>query len=149
MKFIHLKPILRTFRGKNIKDTDRDLPKSFHAFIERKLKAFNGMLSRNGGRSLINYLLRYVGDVGGRVTRFKVILICVFSFKLVKVFNAEGSKGLVLFLKSSSVLIQQAAAGYVIEDMNPLKRRVRRDRAGFPCGFPLVIVIVCILRILV
>jgi len=45
-------------------------------------------------------------------------------------------KGLVLHLKTSYVLIQQAIAGYVIEDQGPLKRRVNRSRSGFPRWIP-------------
>lgn len=50
--------------------------------------------------------------------------------------KSEGMKGLVLYLKTSYVLVQQAVAGYVIEDQSPLKRRVRRDKSGFPLWIP-------------
>lgn len=105
---------------------------SFGFYIERSLKKFNGMITRNGGRSLIGFLLEKIGDVGGKVSRFKVVGIATFCFHCARIQFHEGSKGLVMNLKVSHVLIQQAVAGYKIEDLSPLKRRVRRDRAGIP-----------------
>jgi hypothetical protein len=109
-----------------------DHSKSFGFYIEKALSKFNGMISRNGGRALIGFLLEKVGDVGGKVSRFKVIGIATFCFHCYKIMSHEGSKGLVMNLKVSHVLIQQAVAGYIIEDLSPLKRRVNRDRAGIP-----------------
>lgn len=90
------------------------------------------MIFRNKGRSLIGFCLRAWAEVGGRVTRFRVIGICVFAYRVYNIFKSEGRKGLVLTLKASQVLIQQSLAGYIVEDLSPLKRRVRRDRSGFP-----------------
>jgi hypothetical protein len=47
-------------------------------------------------------------------------------------------KGLVLDLKVSSVLINQASAGYKVMNINTLKRRVRRSRSGFPLWIPVI-----------
>jgi len=70
--------------------------------------------------------------MGLRVTKLKLVLISSFVFHCARVLRHEGRKGLVLNLKVSQVLIQQALAKYVIRDMNPLKRRVRRSRSGYP-----------------
>lgn len=94
------------------------------------------MIFRNKGRSLIGFCLRAWAEVGGRVTRFRVIGICVFAYRVYNIFKSEGRKGLVLTLKASQVLIQQSLAGYIVEDLSPLKRRVRRDRSGFPLWIP-------------
>lgn len=110
--------------------------KSFGFHIERSLKYFNGIIFRNEGRSLVSYLLKFYGKLDGSITTSKVKAICIFSFFCYRCYKHEGSKGLVYYLKTSHVLIQQAVAGYRIEDMNPLKRRVRRCRSGFPLWIP-------------
>lgn len=95
------------------------------------------MIFRNKGRSLIGFCLRAWADVGGKVSRFRVIGVCIFAYRSYKIYKNEGRKGLVLTLKVSQVLIQQSLAGYIIEDLGPLKRRVRRDRSGFPYWIPM------------
>jgi hypothetical protein len=60
----------------------------------------------------------------------------VFVRKVLALHKAEGMKGLVLYLKTSYVLIQQAVAGYKVENLDPLKRRVRRSRSGLPLWIP-------------
>lgn len=112
-------------------------PKSFRDFIDRKLKYFNGIITRNGGRSLISYLINFYGTLGGSLNKSRVRAICIFSFYCFKVYSNEGSKGLVMSLKTSHVLLQQAIAGYVIKDKTPLKRRVRTSRTGVPYIIPL------------
>jgi len=101
------------------------------------LKYFNGIISRNGGRSLVSYLIKFYGSLESPLNRSKVKMICIFSFHCYSIFKHEGFKGLVLHLKTSHVLIQQAVAGYKIKDQNPLKRRVTRSRSGLPKWLPI------------
>lgn len=94
------------------------------------------MVSLKGGRPLIGVLIRHLGWVGGRLSRSRCAMVVLFVRLCHRIHAAEGMKGLVLYLKTSYVLIQQAVAGYVIEDQSPLKRRVRRDKSGFPLWIP-------------
>lgn len=70
--------------------------------------------------------------MGGRLSRSRCALIVTFVRMCHRLHKFEGMKGLVLYLKTSYVLIQQACSGYIVDDLGPLKRRVRRDRSGFP-----------------
>jgi len=71
------------------------------------------------------------------VSKCRVRLVVKFSFLLLRLMRSEGPKGTVLYLKTSHVLIQQAIAGYIVTDLSPLKRRVRRNRSGYPLWIPL------------
>lgn len=126
-----------TYRFKNSTFSDQTITKSFSYYIDMSLKRFNGMIFRNKGRPLVGFCLRAVADVGGKVSSFRVTAICIFSFRVYKIYKHEGSKGVVLFLKNSQVLIQQSLAGYKLESQNPLKRRIRVDRTGIPLWIPL------------
>lgn len=106
--------------------------KTLDSLIRKVLNTYVGMITRNGGRPFIGYLISKVAYMGLRVTKFKLVLISSFVFHCAKVLKHEGRKGLVMNLKVSQVLIQQATGKNVIRDMNPLKRRVRRSRSGFP-----------------
>lgn len=94
------------------------------------------MAFRNGGRSLIGWLLGAVADVGGKVSKFRVTAIVIFSFRVAQIYKNEGVKGVVMTLKTSHILLMQSLAGYRILDQSPLKRRVRRDRTGIPLWIP-------------
>lgn len=128
--------IATNFNFRNSTFSDQTITKSFGFLVEKSIKSFNGMVFRNEGRSLIGYLLQKVADVGGKVSRFRVIGVCIFSFRVARMFKHEGVKGVVLTLKTSHVLLMQSLAGYRITDQGPLKRRVRRDRTGLPLWIP-------------
>jgi hypothetical protein len=128
--------IFKNFKYKNSTFSDQTITKSFGYLVEESIKSFNGMAFRNGGRSLINWLLAAVGDVGGKVSKFRVSIIAVFAFRVAKIYKNEGVRGVVMTLKTSHILLMQSLAGYRIENQNPLKRRVRRDRTGLPLWIP-------------
>jgi len=129
MKFKNLQFSNSTF-------SDQSVTKTFSRLIDKSLKRLNGMITRKSNRPLIGFLLRVAGDVGHKVNRFRVIGIAKFAHKVSRLIRSEGRLGTVMYLKTSFVLVQQALGGYVLEDMNPLKRRVRRDRSGFPLFIP-------------
>jgi len=85
----------KNLKFRNSTFSDQTITKSFGYLVERSIKSFNGMIFRKGGRPFIGYLLKSVADVGGKVSRFRVIGICVFAFRVVKIYNREGIKGLV------------------------------------------------------
>jgi hypothetical protein len=108
------------------------------AQIERKIKAFNGLLLRNGGKSLVGRLLSIVTPLVGKVTRSSVAITCYFSFSVVRLIRNMGVKGAVLYLKACHVLMMQAIAKDKIKDQGPLKIRVKTARSGLPLIIPLL-----------
>jgi hypothetical protein len=106
--------------------------------ITRSLNRFNGMFQKNLERQLIGWLIKSFGNVGCSVTKLKVKIICLFAFRCMRIFRNEGSKGLVLTLKTSNVLLQQASAGHKIENVSLLGRRIKRSRSGFPLWIPAI-----------
>lgn len=126
----------KNLRFRNSTFSDQTITKSFGYLVEKSIKSFNGMAFRNGGRSLIGWLLTAVGDVGGKVSKFRVTAIAIFAFRVYKIYKHEGIKGVVYTLKTSHVLLMQSLAGYYIVNQNALKRRVRRDRTGIPLWIP-------------
>jgi len=110
--------------------------RSFEAMVSRELSRFNGVIARNGGRSLVGWILRNLSGVSGRVSASRVKLSCVFAFHVAKIWASEGPVGVVQHLKTSHVLIQQAVGGYKVRDLSSLGRRVRRARSGLPYWIP-------------
>jgi hypothetical protein len=119
----------------NVKDSPLE---NLSSIITQNVKRFNGMIRRNSGRPLIGWLIKSFGDVGSPISIMKVKLICIFAFRCHNIWKHQGMKGLVLDLKVSSVLINQASAGYKVMNINTLKRRVRRSRSGFPLWIPVI-----------
>jgi len=113
-----------------------DHSKSFGAMVERSINRFNGMVLRNKGRAMVGWLMANITPLLGEISGSKVKLTCHFAFHCYRIGRNEGFRGLVIHLKASHVLIQQAIGGYVIKDMGPLKRRVRRSRPGLPKWIP-------------
>lgn len=74
--------------------------------------------------------------MGGRLSRSRCAMVVAFVRMCHSLHKHEGMKGLVLYLKTSYVLLQQCTAGYIVDDLGPLKRRVRRDRSGIPLWIP-------------
>lgn len=108
----------------------------FGSLIEKGIKRFNGVISRNRGRSLIGILVKYLGPVFDQLTSSKVSGISLFSFYCFRIYKHQGSRGLVLTLKSDFVLFQQAIAGYRISDSLSLGMRRRVSRSGLPRVIP-------------
>jgi len=115
---------------------DDNNSKSFSNLIEARLKDFNGMIFSNEGRSLIGWLKRSIGLLNGRLSRSTCALLVLFSKKIYSIYQSQGRKGLVLWLKVSHILIQQSIAGDRIKDMTSLKMRVKRARTGLPQWIP-------------
>jgi hypothetical protein len=112
------------------------LPNFLSSRIETKLKAITGMVSRNRGRSLIKVLLQIPYVVMGEQTCVRVKFCSLFSFHVYKIWKGSGVPGVVIYLKASQVLLQQAVGGQRISDLSPLKVRVKRSRSGFPRFIP-------------
>lgn len=126
---------MRAFTNKRAKTLDDKTSKSFGDLIEKALRKLNGMVARKGATPMIGFLIRSL-YVGAQLTRSRCALVVLFCRKCSGIIQNEGFKGLVLWLKVSHVLIQQAIAGDIVRDLGPLKRRVRRSRSGLPKWIP-------------
>jgi len=104
--------------------------------IEADVKLFNSLITRNGGRSLINYFIKIIGFIYSHLTKSNVTLICYFAFWLHRLVKHNGTKGAVIKLKACQVLLMQSVASYRIHDISELKVRVNRTKGG---GIPRVI----------
>lgn len=58
------------------------------------------------------------------------------SLKLREVLKRQGRKGLCLYLKVNSVLLQQSSCGHMLHDCGLLGPRVSRTRSGIPRIIP-------------
>lgn len=104
--------------------------------ISSKIKIINGLASRNGGRGLINVLLRYVRGVRPKATKSVVRQVAGFTFFVGRLVRHSGLKGAVLYLKACQVLLQQSVGGYRVVDLADLKVRPKRNRSGLPLIIP-------------
>lgn len=111
--------------------------KSFGSLIEAKVKQINGLVSRNGGRGLINILLWILDLALPRRKSSYVAAVAVFMKLVSRWVATQGIRGAVIHLKAAHVLLMQSAAGNRVEDITDLKRRVKRTRgSGIPRFIP-------------
>jgi hypothetical protein len=129
------KKFVRSFTNKAEKTLDGKTSKGFGDLIEKELRKLNGMVARKGATPMIGFLKRTL-FVGAQLTRSRCALVALFCTRCDAIVHCEGFKGLVLWLKVSHVLIQQAIAGDIVRDLGPLKRRVKRSRSGLPKWIP-------------
>jgi hypothetical protein len=101
-----------------------------------KIKAINGLLSRNGGRGLINILLKYMKGVRPRTTKSVVSQVASFTFFVADRVKYSGMRGAVLYLKACQVLLQQSVGGYRVLDISELNVRPKRTNSGLPRIIP-------------
>lgn len=113
-----------------------DNTKSFGNLIEEKIKSFNGMVSRKGGRHLIGWLKQSVlGVVDGHLGSY-IGAIASFAFWFNRLRLGRGIKGVVLHMKTAQVLLMQSIGGDRVDDLTALKVRVNRSRSGLPRIIP-------------
>lgn len=68
--------------------------------------------------------------IGGRVTKSFGFNLNPIHRTLRNILLHSGKKGLVLYLKSCSVCLQQAAAEHLLNDLTPLKYRISRTKGS-------------------
>jgi len=113
-----------------------EVTKTFGHLIESKVKHINGLITRNSGRSIINYLLRVVDVISTRRNRSSVTATVLFAKSLYRLVSTQGMKGAVIHLKALHVTLMQSAAGNKVGNLDDLKRRIKRTRSG---GIPRLI----------
>jgi len=109
---------------------------TLESVIQSKIKTVNGLVFRNKGRGLLGLLLQYVRAVCPRASKSVVRQTARFAFFCWRIARHSGLKGLVIYLKASQVLLQQAVGGFRVLDLGELKVRPARNKAGLPLVIP-------------
>lgn len=120
-----------------IKNSNRfDDEVSLTYILRKQQEKFVGAITRKGGQPAINYLKRIINSSVSSLTSSRVTLIARFCFHCHSLYIHNGYTGLVKYLKTSQVLLQQAIGGYVVPDSLELGARVTRSRSGLPYFIP-------------
>jgi hypothetical protein len=119
------------------------IPYSYDKIITKGTRTFRvtinpivAMIRRKSGRSLVAIFIRLLPTFDGKPSKSIVSMIISILRSFSAIANKQGIKGLVLYLKQVSVLTQQVICGYKIPTSTP---RVKRDKTGIPCIFPLAV----------
>jgi len=105
--------------------------------VQKTLKVLNGMITRNGGRGWINWLLKvnYTIRGGNTAALARSAVICVRFFH--SLYRSQGIRGLVLYTKNAYILLMQAVAtGKRPHNARNLGSVVGLDRSGIPSVIP-------------
>nr|UJQ92521.1 MAG: putative RNA-dependent RNA polymerase [Mitoviridae sp.] len=81
---------------------------------------------------MLRLFSRMLPALGLKTTLARVRSILVFITNCNRVYRTQSMKGLVLWLKANTVVLQQSLGGFRLKDLTPLKMRVKRNRAGLP-----------------
>lgn len=82
---------------------------------------------------MLRLFVRMLPALGLATTHARVRAILVFITNCNRVYRGSGMKGLVIWLKANTVLLQQALGGFRLKNTNPLKVRVARTKGeGLP-----------------
>nr|QXN75371.1 MAG: RNA-dependent RNA polymerase [Grapevine-associated mitovirus 18] len=101
------------------------------------LSAINsGMISRNGGRSMIKITQQWLSSLSIRWNKSLVQQLIEFYRKVAHLQTLSGTAFVVHYLKASSVLLQQSVGKQIISSTRPLKAAVGRTRNGIPRIIP-------------
>jgi len=98
-------------------------------FTIKKINATFGVKPKG---LLVRLFTRMIPLVGMRITVARVRTVLAFIANCRVIYRAQGMKGLVLWLKSNTVVLQQVLGGFRLKDLTPLKARVSRTRSGLP-----------------
>jgi hypothetical protein len=96
------------------------------------IKKINATFSVKARGLLLRLFTRMVPVIGLEITVARVRTILAFIANCKGIYRRQGMKGLVLWLKSNTVVLQQILGGFRLKDLTPLKARVSRTRSGFP-----------------
>jgi hypothetical protein len=111
--------------------------KSKIRYVLLNSKFANAVFLRNEGRSLINIFIGVAKISGSSINpgRVRTIVHSVRFFHSIA--KRSGIKGLVLYLKTASVSLQQSLGGHVVHDSAMIaKTRIARTSTGLPRLIP-------------
>lgn len=81
---------------------------------------------------LVGAFGRMLPAIGLTRTLYRYRIILIFLRRCQEIFQSQGMKGLVNWLKANTVILQQSLGGFKLHDMTELKCRVSRNLAGMP-----------------
>jgi len=94
------------------------------------------MLRVKAESAIVDLFMRVKLIAGGSTSLSLIKSTVLLAKELKSIQKSQGVKGLALFLKSSSVALQQSCSGYVIKDFTKVGPRISRTRSGLPRIIP-------------
>jgi hypothetical protein len=94
------------------------------------------MLSVKRGLPLMRLLYKQLILMGRKVTPNWIRITLVFIRQIHCISQTEGLRGVVIYLKVHSVVLQQSIGGYRVDDLTPLGKRISRTKCGLPRSIP-------------
>lgn len=105
-------------------------------YADKLLASISGMISRNGGRPMVQILKKFLSPLVRSWSGGRIRILYLFSVRLYQLRKKSGVKFLTQYLKTGSILLQQAYGGMKVEDMTSLGPKVGRSRVGYPRIIP-------------
>jgi hypothetical protein len=93
-------------------------------------KHVNGSFAVKSGGLMVTMFIRMLSPIGLGTTRFRAITVYNFIKECFSIYSTQGMRGLVIWLKAMTVLLQQALSGYVLKDTSLVGCRVSRTGSG-------------------
>lgn len=100
------------------------------AFITRELLNDSFRVKAKG--LMVTTFARMLPAIGLGTTKFRLSIICKLVYKFSVLYKHQGMKGLVIYLKATTVIMQQSIAEFRLKDMTGLNTRISRGRGGLP-----------------
>jgi hypothetical protein len=100
------------------------------AFITRDMLNDSFSVKRKG--LMVTMFARMLPAIGLGHTKFRLSIICKLIKRFFVLYNKQGMKGLVIYLKATTVILQQSISEFKLEDMTGLNTRIARGRGGMP-----------------
>lgn len=95
------------------------------------------IITVKGGTALVYILKKIKAIAGGKVSVTFIRSVTTVVSQLRDIQSKQGFNGLIIYLKSCQIALQQAASGYYVPDMRAVGARVSRThRSGYPRIIP-------------
>jgi len=102
-------------------------------------KAANAMIAVKGGTPLVKVFVSLLTPLGLGVTSSRVLVVVVLLRRFYLIYKGQGIRGLVLYLKTTTVVFQQCVNGHVLTNVAPVSGvRVSRTNSGYPRIIPAI-----------
>lgn len=96
------------------------------------IKKINATFSLKARGLLVGAFGRMLPAIGLTRTLYRFKIILIFLRRCQGIFQTQGMKGLVIWLKANTVLLQQSLGGFRLHDVTELKCRPSRNLRGIP-----------------
>lgn len=94
------------------------------------------MVLRNQGQAMVGIFLRLIPAIGGTSSKSKVYNVKSMLKSINRIALDQGLPGLVKYLKTCCILLQQYLGGHQIKDLSSVGPRVSRTKSGLPRLLP-------------